>query len=314
MRFRLLILMLSAFISFNAAGKKLYKFQDERGTWHFTDQPPKTSQQVTVRQMKVASKQRVWLLKSGEERQPKFYVRNDYAGPVEVEVSFAERKNVRSTPALPQRFIIAPGESDTLFEVGGMSDKGSSGFSLQYRYTLGSPLAQYTARESYLPPIAPDASFQISQAFDGSFSHTDEQNKYAVDIAMPIGTPVYAAKAGTVMEVDNDFYKGGIDETYSSKANSIRIVHADGSMAVYAHLEEDKAQVYPGLKVAAGQLIGYSGNTGFTSGPHLHFAIQINKGMTLVSVPFAFLNSMGQAEEPVSGTRLKGVAASVAAK
>lgn len=116
------------------------------------------------------------------------------------------------------------------------------------------------------------------------------------------------------MEVDNDFYKGGIDETYSSKANSIRILHTDGSMAVYAHLEEDKAQVYPGLKVAAGQLIGYSGNTGFTSGPHLHFAIQINKGMTLASVPFVFLNSMGQAEEPVAGARLKGVAASVAAK
>jgi murein DD-endopeptidase MepM/ murein hydrolase activator NlpD len=56
--------------------------------------------------------------------------------------------------------------------------------------------------------------------------------------------------------------------------------------------KKDRAQVYPGLKVAAGQLIGYSGNTGLTSGPHLHFAIQINKGMTLVSVTFAFLNSM----------------------
>jgi murein DD-endopeptidase MepM/ murein hydrolase activator NlpD len=170
------------------------------------------------------------------------------------------------------------------------------------------------AMESYLPPIAPDASFQISRAFGGSFRHTDEQDKYAVDIAMPIGTPVYAARAGLAMEVDNDFYKGGIGETYSSKTNSIRILHDDGSMAIYAHLEKDRAQVYPGLKVAAGQLIGYSGNTGLTSGPHLHFAIQTNKGMTLVSVTFAFLNSMGQAEEPAAGTRLKGVAASMADK
>jgi len=314
MRFSLSILVLLALVSFNAASKKLYKFQDEQGTWHFTDKPSETTQQVTVRQMKVANKQRVWLLKTGEERQPKFYIRNDYAGPVEVEVSFAEQENARSAPELPQRFVVAPGESDTLFEVGGINEDKSWRFTLQYHYAPGSPLAQYAAMKNYLPPIAPDASFPISQAFGGGFSHTGEQNRYAMDIAMPVGTPVYAAEAGLVMEVDNDFYKGGIDETYSSKANSIRILHDDGSMAVYAHLEADRAQVYPGLKVAAGQLIGYSGNTGFTSGPHLHFAIQINKGMALVSVPFAFLNSMGQAEEPAAGIRLKGVAASIAGK
>lgn len=314
MRSSLALLVLLALVSFNAAGKKLYKFQDEQGTWHFTDKPPKTTQQVTVRQMKVADKQRVWLLKTGEERQPKFYIRNDYAGPLEVEISFAEQENARSTPELPRRFVVAPGESDTLFEVGGVSEDKSWRFTLQYHYAPGSPLPQYTAMKSYLPPIAPDASFPISQAFGGGFSHTDAQNRYAVDIAMPVGTPVYAAKGGLVMEVDNDFYKGGIDEAYSSKANSIRILHDDGSMAVYAHLEADRAQVYPGQEVTAGQLIGYSGNTGFTSGPHLHFAIQINKGMTLASVPFAFLNSMGQAEEPAAGIWLKGVAASMAGK
>lgn len=168
--------------------------------------------------------------------------------------------------------------------------------------------------ERYLPPIAPDASFQISRAFGGSFRHTDEQNKYAVDTAMPIGTPVYAARGGLAMEVDNDFLKAGLAKPIAQKTNSIKILHDDDSMAIYALLEKDRAQVYPGLKVAAGQLIGYSGNTGLTSGPHLHFAIQTNKGMTLVSVTFAFLNSMGQAEEPAAGTRLKGVAASMADK
>lgn len=313
MKIPLLILML-LLASFNAAGKKLYKYQDEQGILHFTDQPPKTEQPVTVRQMKVASKQRVWLLKADEDGTPKFHIRNDYAGPVEVEVSFAEQENARSMPELPQRFVIAPGESDTLFEVGGVNEDDPWRFTLQYRYAIGHPLTQYTTVESYLPPITPGASFQISQAFDGNFSHTDEQNRYAVDIAMPIGTPVYAARAGLVIEVNNDFYKGGINEAYSSKANSIRILHEDGSMAIYAHLEADKAQVYPGLKVSAGQLLGYSGNTGFTSGPHLHFAIQFNKGMTLVSVPFTFVNGIGQVEKPVAGAWLKGIDASMAAK
>lgn len=73
------------------------------------------------------------------------------------------------------------------------------------------------AMERYLPPIAPDASFQISRAFGGSFRHTDEQNKYAVDTAMPIGTPVYAARGGLAMEVDNDFLKAGLAKPIAQK-------------------------------------------------------------------------------------------------
>jgi murein DD-endopeptidase MepM/ murein hydrolase activator NlpD len=64
-------------------------------------------------------------------------------------------------------------------------------------------------------------------------------------------------------------------------SNSIRILHDDGSMAVYAHLQVGRAQVYVGMRVQAGQLIAYSGNTGFSSGPHLHFAVQVNQGMNL---------------------------------
>jgi murein DD-endopeptidase MepM/ murein hydrolase activator NlpD len=245
-------------------------------------------------------------LQSGEERPPTFYIRNDYAGPVEVEVDFAEQKNVRSDPPLPKRFVIEPGQSDTLFEISGINQQAAWRMTLKYRYTIGRPLAQYSSNFDYLPPLAPGAAFQILQAFGGSFSHTDAQNKYAVDIAMPVGTPIHAARAGVVVEVDNDFYKGGVNKAYKAEANNIRILHEDGSMAIYAHLELEKAQVYPGLTVTAGQLIGYSGNTGFSSGPHLHFAVQVNKGMELVSVPFTFISQEGQAQEPSFGAWLQG--------
>jgi murein DD-endopeptidase MepM/ murein hydrolase activator NlpD len=307
MKVPLLIFILLSFFSFNAVGQKLYKFQDEQGKWYFTDKPPNTVQKVEVRQMKAAPKQQVWLLQSGEERQPKFYIRNDYAGPVEVEVGFTGQENVRSTPELPRRFVVESGESETLFEISGIDELKSWKLGLEYRYIIGTPLPQYSSIASYLPPIAPDASFQISQAFGGSFSHTDEQNKYAVDIVMPEGTPIYAARSGIVLEVDDDFFKGGTNKAYSAEANSIRILHDDGSMVIYAHLALERAQVYPGLAVNAGQLIGYSGNTGFSSGPHLHFAVQINKGMELVSVPFTFINRMGQAEEPAANAWLKGI-------
>jgi murein DD-endopeptidase MepM/ murein hydrolase activator NlpD len=313
MRILLAIFMLFLLCSFNAAAQKLYKFQDEQGKWHFTDKPTAAEQKETklkleVRQLKVTPKQLVWLLQSGEEHHPKYYIRNDYAGPVEVEIDFTEQNNVRATPDLPRLFVIQPGESDTLFEINPTNEHESWQLALKYRYIIGSPLGHYSATINYLPPIALDTSFQISQAFGGSFSHTDEQNKYAVDIAMPIGTPVHAARSGIVLEAEDDFYKGGINKAYSSEANNIRILHDDGSMAIYAHLELEKAQVYPGLAVTAGQLIGYSGNTGFSSGPHLHFAVQVNQGMKLVSVPFAFINRQGLAEEPAVNTWLKGVA------
>jgi murein DD-endopeptidase MepM/ murein hydrolase activator NlpD len=313
MKLPLLIFILLSLCSFNTAAKKLYKFQDEQGKWHFTDKPTAAEQtqtelKVEVRQLKVAPKQLVWLLQSGEERHPKFYIRNDYAGPVEVEIGFSEQDNIRATPDLPGLFVVDPGKSDSLFEISAINEHEPWRLGLSYRYIIGSPLANYNSTTNYLPPIAPDASFQISQAFGGSFSHTDEQNKYAVDIVMPVGTPVYAARSGIVLEAEDDFYKSGANKAYSSEANNIRILHDDGSMAIYAHLELEKARVYPGLEVTAGQLIGYSGNTGFSSGPHLHFAVQINKGMKLVSVLFTFINQAGQAEEPLVGMLLKGIA------
>lgn len=262
---------------------------------------------LEVRQLKVAPKQLVWLMQSGTEQHPHFYIRNDYVGPVEVEITLAEGENVQTTPSLPKRFVVGPGESGTLIDVSGIDESEPWRLALKYRYVTGSPMQHYNAAVSYLPPIAPNASFDISQAFGGSYSHTDDQNKYAVDIAMPIGTPVYAARAGIVLEVDDDYFKGGENKAYSSEANSIRLLHEDGAMSVYAHLELEKAQVYPGMSVTAGQLIGYSGNTGFTSGPHLHFAVQINQGMALVSVPFTFINPQGNAVVPLVNTRLIGI-------
>ena len=56
-------------------------------------------------------------------------------------------------------------------------------------------------------------------------------------------------------------------------------------MALYAHLKAEGVLVRVGQRVRAGQQIGLSGNTGFTTGPHLHFVVQVNRGMRLESIP-----------------------------
>ena len=73
----------------------------------------------------------------------------------------------------------------------------------------------------------------------------------------------------------------------------MRIVHDDGTMALYAHLREGGVLVRVGQRVEKGQQIGLSGNTGFTSGPHLHFALQVNRDMRLVSIPFRMFGPRG---------------------
>ncbi|WP_031434212.1 peptidoglycan DD-metalloendopeptidase family protein [Methylomarinum vadi] len=289
------------------SAKKLYKYQDENGHWHYTDQKPGEGQEYESRQLKSEPKRHVWLEKSGTRDKPEFTIRNTYYGPIEVEISFTERQNARAEPELPHRFVVEPGASDTLFSVTGASRFESWRFTLQYRYTLGDPAAKHRADTVYLPPVEPGKRFRITQAFGGDFSHHDEQNHYAVDIDMPIDTPVHAARAGVVMDVENDYFKNGTERAYKSRANSIRILHVDGSMAVYAHLALEKAQVYPGMRVEAGQLIGYSGNTGFSTGPHLHFAVQVNRGMQLSSVPFKFANDNGAPSEPRAGMWLSGL-------
>lgn len=300
----LIFIICVGFFSAPAQAKKLYKYKDDQGLWHYSDTPPQTDLPIEVRQLKAATKQYIWLEKRGSKQSPKYYIINNHKAPVEIEFGLGDVNNAVSRPALPKRFIIPSGQSETLFRITAINQYKSWSYSLKYRYVLGSSLARHDTNAIYLPPFEKNNSIRISQAFSGQFSHIDKQNKYAVDLVMPINTPVHAARAGIVIEVNNDFFQGGIKQDYKSRANSIRILHDDGSMAVYAHLALETAQVYSGLKVYAGQLIGYSGNTGFSSGPHLHFAVQLNKGMELVSVPFKFTASDGSVKIPVAGTYL----------
>jgi murein DD-endopeptidase MepM/ murein hydrolase activator NlpD len=83
-----------------------------------------------------------------------------------------------------------------------------------------------------------------------------------VDFAVKIGTPVYATRKGTVKVAINGTGDGG---------TMVIIAHSKATKSGYKHLS--KLGVRKGQKVVAGQLIGWSGNTGASTGPHLHFDI-----------------------------------------
>lgn len=135
---------------------------------------------------------------------------------------------------------------------------------------------------------------RVEQGWGGSFSHRDAENRYGVDFAAPSGTPVRAARAGVVMEVEDGFDGGGRDRAADlGRANFVRIVHADGTMALYAHLLRGGLRVRVGQRVGAGEPIGLVGATGFATGPHLHFAVQANRGLRLEAIRFRMLGPQG---------------------
>jgi hypothetical protein len=94
-----------------------------------------------------------------------------------------------------------------------------------------------------------------------------------VDWRLPTGTPILASRAGVVAAVAAHFVKGGLDAKFRPRANFVAVQHADGTYARYFHLRHLSVFVKAGDRVGVGQPLGLSGNTGFSSTPHLHFDV-----------------------------------------
>jgi len=210
---------------------------------------------------------------------------NRLPGPVEVVLRLREGENVTSAPAMPVRTVVPAHAEAVVARLYASDPRRGGSFDVVLEQMPGDPRARPLDYEYRLPFEHPRV--RVDQGFGGSFSHADAQNRYAVDFAMPEGTPVLAAREGVVMQVESDHAGTGLDRgRYGGRANYVRILHADGSMALYAHLKADGVLVRVGQRVRQGQRIALSGNTGFSSAPHLHFAVQVNRGMRLESVPF----------------------------
>lgn len=125
--------------------------------------------------------------------------------------------------------------------------------------------------------IEPVSGYTISSPFGYRKSPTAgaSTNHKGVDMACPSGTPIYATRAGTVTVAS---YQAGGAGYYVS------INHGDGFASIYMHMT--RYVVSKGQSVTQGQLIGYVGSTGISTGPHLHFGVSY--GGTYVN-PMAYL-------------------------
>lgn len=133
-------------------------------------------------------------------------------------------------------------------------------------------------------PLGAGTRARISQGFHSGLSHNGVE-AFAIDFDLPAGQPVAAAKGGVVIAAKEDSDQGCGDVSCAPSANYIQIDHGDGTYGWYYHLQRDGADVEVGQAVCAGEVIGRTGNTGFSTGPHLHFAVTDALG---VSRPLLF--------------------------
>lgn len=143
----------------------------------------------------------------------------------------------------------------------------------------------------YRLPWPEGMSFMFTQTPDGHItSHFTKATLYAVDIAMPVGVPVLAARRGIVEALEADTPE---EEPASYEGNFVRVHHEDGTAAIYAHLAPHSLAVKIGEAVDAGQLLGRSGASGDVLEANLHFGVvHVRKNASgwveEVSVPLTF--------------------------
>ena len=299
-------LIAAALLAPVAAGvaETMYKYRGENGEWIYTDRKPSADKQAEVRELKtsfVTPKFSVTHETVGTTLE--FVAHNEFYAPIEVGLEFLDIEGVAYPhPDHELRWVVDARSELPILRLESLQGVDPPNIRYRYEYVPGDPAARHDFAGRYLAPFSGGQSFPITQAYPDTVTHQTADSARAVDIAMPIGTDVLAARDGIVFDVASKNYRGGLDVARDGQAaNIVRILHDDGTFSLYAHLNWNTIRVQPGERVRAGQYIADSGNTGFSSGPHLHFAVQKNIGLRIVSLPVAFKGSGESDVVPATG-------------
>lgn len=201
------------------------------------------------------------------------------------------------TEKLPE-YIVLPAESDgyVLAELK-IPTNASWKISYKFQYMEGNADAIHDDDFVYQLPFESGKTFHLTQGYNGKSTH---QGINALDFTMPEGEHILAARGGKVVKIKEDSNRGCPSRRCLEYGNFIRILHSDGTMAEYYHLQKGGALVNPGDQIEQGQLIGKAGETGYASGPHLHFLVFKTDGLNQITFETKFkyeANRIGFLEE-----------------
>ncbi|MGS7251267.1 M23 family metallopeptidase [Pseudomonas sp. SK] len=286
---RLLLFCALLMASASSLGMTTYTINDDGRVTSYTDRPgPRAKPLVQRVPMVEMHEGQVQLNAITFDGGVSFSARNQLHVPVEVELRLDNLVNAQggNAPRIVRRLL--PPHSTQMLSV----LRGRPGMLLNYRSTLLQAMGDPGRRPQGFRYAFPwlGGPFRVTQGPNGRVSHFGPKGRYAMDIAMPEGTTIIAAREGVVVKTENRQSGRGPNPS----GNFVRILHPDGTMGVYLHLMRGSVVVTEGQRVRQGQMLAKSGNTGNSTGPHLHFVVQRNVGLALESIPYQF-------DRPING-------------
>lgn len=237
-------------------------------------------------------------------------VRNYYAVPVVMRWSYAQLTNLAPIGPLEGITTLPPGPAPTkpgpplvLTTMQVLEPTYATSRQLATSQRWGDPAAR-PEPYAYRLPYHAGKTFSVLQGFHGSFSHRGS-NEHAVDFDCPVATSVLAARPGLVIAANGSAQGSGttLDYLDYGKTNFVIVLHDDGTLGEYMHLAPSGVRASIGQRVDRGDELALSGNTGFSSTPHLHFQVitAADDGINAQSFPFQFAVSRVRIETPVQG-------------
>tara|TARA_R110000868_G_scaffold304437_16_gene565253 strand:+ start:28756 stop:29565 length:810 start_codon:yes stop_codon:yes gene_type:complete len=215
---------------------------------------------------------------------------NEYAITLELNIVL---DNLKSSKRLPFTTAIAAKADVILLELSLVDGTKKWGFTTNYSYYMGSIFADHTDNYAYRLPYRLGTEAVVAQGYNGDFSHSG-RIAYSIDFDIPEGTEIYSARSGVVVDLKESFSEGGSTEYFIDKANYVTVAHNDGTFSEYSHLKENGVIVSIGQRIRTGQLLGYSGATGYVTGPHLHFNVKkAVQGGEFITIPTKFKTRKG---------------------
>ncbi|MDA1029479.1 MAG: peptidoglycan DD-metalloendopeptidase family protein [Bacteroidetes bacterium] len=158
--------------------------------------------------------------------------------------------------------------------------------------TCQQPFGDPTA-SPYILPYATGKTYTVFQSYCPENPAWGHRNWFAYDFDTQMGDQISASRGGVVIAVRQD--NPDIPSCAGGKENFVFILHSDGTVMQYMHLQQNGVLVTAGQQVVAGQALGRSGNSGCSSGPHLHVALFRNNTNydRQSSLPFNYSNAEG---------------------